>query len=390
MAEVATLEKEEEIVTTVVAEQEFDLDPELESEIEASVLAANAGKAKDQLENEIKTAKEAKKNELIEANKPILAKATELKALAENKDKTDDELYELAQAELDKVNPPKTDDETPKLGDDFFGVANPKSTDKETPAAETEFNVPEAFKPQWERAKKITEDPVADIYFKAKEAGQVQDFLGLLDTLPPDPDKMSPEMLKEMEIRFYDKNITPEDLEEVLEEFKEKKNFEKMKDVSSFAALLRQDRQNGLKMLEGSVTSKATATKESIVKATQEAESELNGTYKGKLFFGVPVTDEVVNKVMNSIRQNGISFKRADGSPDVSKAIQSALVESYLPDMLQEAFNRGVRTASKKEAIKRGKPLTGLKARTGIVKSPTVSRQEALKKVWEEKNGVKK
>jgi hypothetical protein len=67
---------------------EFDLDPEVESEVEAAVLASNTGKAKDQLEVEIKAAKEAKKNELIEANKPFYVKAAELAALPENKDKT--------------------------------------------------------------------------------------------------------------------------------------------------------------------------------------------------------------------------------------------------------------------------------------------------------------
>jgi hypothetical protein len=192
-----------------------------------------------------------------------------------------------------------------------------------------------------------------------------------------------------MEIKFYDKNISPEDLEEAMEDFKEKKNFEKIKDVADFAAQMRQARQNDLKLLEGNVTSKAAASKDTFAKSIQEAETELNGNYKDQVFFGVTITEDVTRRVLNSIRQNGVSFTRPDGTPDVHKAIQTTLREEYFPDMLQAAFDRGLRTASKKEAIKRSKPLTGLKARTGIVASPTLSRKDRLEKAWQDKQGTK-
>jgi len=275
----------------------------------------------------------------------------------------------MAQAELEK-DAPAEGTETPKLGEDFFGVGRkdaPKGADGK-PSTEAEPVIPEAFKPQWERAKKITEDPLADIFFKAKEAGQVKDFMGLLSRMTPDPDTLSPEQLKEMSVRAYDPEITPEDLEEVMEEFKEKKTYQKKEEVSLFAAQMRQSRENDLKLLEGTVTSKASASKEATSKAIQEAESELNGSYKGQTFYGVQITEEVTRKVLNSIRQNGVSFTRPDGAPDVQKAIQSTLREEYFQDMLQAAFDRGLRTATRKEAVKRSKPLTGLKARTGIPK----------------------
>jgi hypothetical protein len=368
---------------------EFDLEPEVESEVESAVLAAHTGKAKDQLEAEIKAAKEAKKKELVETYKPLLDKANALKALPENEGKTDDELLEMAQAEIEKGTP--DGDDTPKLGEDFFGVgakAEKKDAQAGTKPA-TEFVVPDEYKPQWERAKKITEDPLADIYFKAKEAGQVKDFMDLLGRMTPDPDTLSPEQLKEMQVRSYDPNITPDDLAEVMEEFKEKKTYQKKEEVSLFAAQMRQARENDLKLLEGNVTSKATASKESTAKAIQEAEKELNGSYKGQTFYGVEVTEEVARKVLNNIRQNGVSFTRPDGAPDVQKSIQATLREEYFQDMLQAAFERGLKTATRKEAIKRSKPLTGLKTRGGIVKAPVVSRQERLEKAWKEKEGTK-
>jgi len=361
---------------------EFDLEPEVESEVEAAVLAAHTGKAKDQLEAEIKAAKEAKKKELVETYKPLLDKATELRAIPENEGKTDDELLEMAQAELEKDAPADSTD-TPKLGEDFFGVGKkdaPKGADGK-PSTEAEPVVPEAFKPLLERAKKITEDPLADIFFKAKEAGQVKDFMDLLGRMTPDPDTLSPEQLKEMQVRSYDPNITPEDLAEVMEEFKEKKTYQKKEEVSLFAAQMRQARENDLKLLEGNVTSKATASKESTAKAIQEAEKELNGSYKGQTFYGVEVTEEVARKVLNNIRQNGVSFTRPDGAPDVQKSIQATLREEYFQDMLQAAFERGLKTATRKEAIKRSKPLTGLRTRGGIPKTQQRNDREEISEI---------
>jgi len=72
----------------------------------------------------------------------------------------------------------------------------------------------------------------------------------------------------------------------------------------------------------------------------------------------------------------------------VQRAITSVLRENHFHDMLQAAYDRGVKQASKKEAIKRGKPLTGLRARTSIPKPPTTDKKEALRKAWEER-GVK-
>ena len=364
---------------------EFDLEPEVESEVEAAVLAAHTGKAKDQLEAEIKAAKEAKKKELVETYKPLLDKATALKALPENEGKTDDELLEMAQSEIEKAAP--DGDDTPKLGEDFFGVgAKAEKKDAQAGTKPTaEFVVPDEYKPQWERAKKITEDPLADIYFKAKEAGQVKDFMDLLGRMTPDPDTLSPEQLKEMQVRSYDPNITPDDLVEVMEEFKEKKTYQKKEEVSLFAAQMRQARENDLKLLEGNVTSKATASKESTAKAIQEAEKELNGSYKGQTFYGVEVTEEVARKVLNNIRQNGVSFTRPDGAPDVQKSIQATLREEYFQDMLQAAFERGLKTATRKEAIKRSKPLTGLKTRGGIPKTQQRNVREEISEIIKQK-----
>jgi hypothetical protein len=374
------------VETSEVAIPEFDLSPETEQEVEQSVLSANAGKAKDELLEQIQAAKEAKRTELIEANKPILAKAAELKALPENKDKSDDELYELAQDEVEKANP-NAGAFSATLDDDFFGVGKPSAGSNSGQGAKSAPAIPEELKPEWEEVQSIKQDPVAAIYLKAKKEGKVRDFMDLLGSLPPDPDKLSPEKIKEMEIRHFDPNISEDDLQEVLEEFKEKKTFEKIKDVSAFAAQLRQIRQSDLQLLEGKVTASTAATREAQQRAMSEAQRELNDTLKGKVFYGVTITDQVANSVLSTLRQTGISFAKPDGSLDVQRAITSVLRENHFHDMLQAAYDRGVKQASKKEAIKRGKPLTGLRARTSIPSNQQKNTRQEVDEIIKRKMG---
>jgi len=364
------------VVVEEVKLPEFDLSPELVKEVEDAVLASNEGKTKEQLSEAIEAAKATRLAELSEAERPTMLKVMELRKIAENANKTDEELLELAYAEIDKGTE-GSGDPAKVLGESFFGSAKDPAqlTPQGTPSPSAEFRVPEADKPLWDEFQAAKADPVFSAFLEYKRNGG-QDFVEMMAStnVMVDPKQLSHDQLKQYslnQLRLADPSITDEDIEERMEVFTSKSKVEKAEEVLAVRAQLEQQRVELKKQFQGVVTSKASASKESSVKAIQEAEIELNRVKAGKMYYGLELSDGVTNGIMNKLRQEGIGFTLPDGSPDVKRAVRVSLLESHAIDMLQAAFDEGARKAYRKEAIKRSKPLSGLTVRGGIPKPVT-------------------
>lgn len=399
MSTAAATEEENKVDPQAPVIPEFDLTPEREAEVEQAVIAANAGKAKEELTEEITKAKETEKAKLIEANKPILAKAAELAKDEANKGKSEDELFEMAAEALEKAaeeNPAE-----PTLGDDFFGGAfgnkkgaDTKPNDGVTPPAPSAFVVPDDVKPLWDEFQAAKQDPIFSAFLEAKKNG-VEDFVDMISKsgLTVNPDAIPHQELKRYQLnqlRQSDPSITEEDIAEGMEVFNAKSKLDQAAEVAPIRAQLKQHRDEALKMFQSNVSKKATVSKEVLTKSIQKAESELNGLVQSKeSFYGVAVTQTVANNILNKVRQQGFSFALPDGSPDVDRTLRNAFLESHVQDMVQAAFDRGVKHQSRKEANKRSKSLTGLKVRGALPKPSTPDRKAALDAAWEAKSGKK-
>lgn len=370
---------------------ELELSEEMVVEVEKTVLEANKLKAKDELTDVIEEAKKKRLEELSEQNKPIFEKAAELAKLEENKDLSNDELYELAHKEIsEKDNEDGDADKDNPVKGDFFGhvvnqdgeldsLGNPIKTT-------TEFIVPEDVKPEWEQFNEVKKDPVYSAFLEFKKNGGT-DFVEMIakSGLTVDPKSLSHEQLKHYELnqlKQNDSSITDEDISEYMEEFNSKTKLEKAAEVSSIRSQLEEQRKEALKYFQGELTSKGKHTKETTAKAVQEAESELE---RIKANVGIDVSDEVVKSVMSKVRKDGFVFTKSDGTPDAERAVRVYFLENNYQDMRSEAFNEGRKYEARKEATKRSKPLSGLSVRGSVSRPKVVDAKKEVADIIKKK-----
>lgn len=83
---------------------ELELSEETVSEVEKEVLAANNGKAKEELADEIEAAKKERLEKIKEEKADYLKKYKEIASLEENEGKTDEEIQALVDAALEDTS----------------------------------------------------------------------------------------------------------------------------------------------------------------------------------------------------------------------------------------------------------------------------------------------
>lgn len=369
--------KEEENVDE--AAFQFELSDETVSEVEEAVLKANSGKAKDELTDEIEAAKVERLETMKKDNETVLAKVEELSKVEGNEDKTEDELMELAQKALAET----TDEEEDLLGDDFFGkgskggVVGSDSKDEKKPPVD----LPAEMKAELDEYKRMKEDAGFQAYVEAKKSGEV-DFVGMLSEsgLAFNSKSLSPTQLKQFELtqlQQSDPSITDDEIADEMEEFESKSKIEKAKEVLSIRANVEQQQKEGLKAFQTKISSNANASKEELTKVVTEATNALKNDYLGATFFGVKVDEEKTAKVLNNIRSKGVSSKKADGTPNISEAIEKELLWENRYDIIEAAQLRTTKNMSRKFALKQGKPL-GLKLRSSASRKSPIDPRKAL------------
>jgi len=362
---------------------ELILDDETQAEVRKAVLEANTGKAEHELADEFEAAQKAKLESLQEENKAIIAKTTELAKDPANADKTEDELVALAITSLAESS--KGEDEGASeggLGSDFFGKGSKVETEaiaadgKVIPLAE----LPEEVKTKIARVEKLEEDVVYKAFVKAKEENADIDFVELIikSGLTRNPSTVTPVELKLYELKEMqkeDSNITNEEIEDAIEAFKEKGYLAQREETKSLREALITEYNKSKQLLATKINQDVNASKETLTKTIGEAETALKTEYLGQKFFGITLTEKHTTKVLDSIRANGLP----KGVKNVQEAIEAQLLTDSKYDILNAAYEAGKRDANKKNAIKQGKPMSGLKARPSGTRGQSVSREASLK-----------
>jgi len=377
MAEAAEVKEEvqEEEARFIV-----ELDETIIAEVEETVVKANSGKAKEELAEEIEAAKTARLEDVKKENKAIIAKAEELAKAEDNAEKTDEEIMALAQAAIAEAS--ENDEEDSTLTG-FFGQGKSDSKAPEGSGGKaSKVDIPQEVQAELDEYRKFKEDQGFLAYVEAKKSGDIE-FIDVITQsgLAFDPKQVTPDQLKQYQLnklKEADPTITNEEIEEIMSEFADKSRIEKVQETLPIRAQLEAERREALKAFSTKVTSDATASRESVVQVVQAAENELKNNYLGVEIFPSKVVDEeMMLKVMNTIRTRGITAKTKEGKPDVKQAIEEQLIMLNYSDSLSAAYLRGRKDAEKKFNIRTGKP-SGLKMRSSSAKKQSADPRAAL------------
>lgn len=385
-------EVKETVEETVVPAFEVELDDAAIEQVEAAVLAANEGKTKSDLEKEIADATEAKLAEVREQSVSILSKMEELSKEEENKDKSEDELKELAISAIEAEEKEKPEEEKENefkiIGDDFLGSAKSEEDGGSDPLNTIENDtLPEEVKARLAKLDKLEkEDPIYKVYNEAKEANADIDFIGLVQQhgLTQDPSKAEPIVFKEIELKEMQKanpSITDEEVQDALEEFKELGPLKQSQEVKSIKEYYVSQYAEAKKNFATKVSDMINTDKESSKKIVTEAESALKAI-EGKSYFGVKIEKSHADKVLNAIRTGNGLYKNADGSVNMQKTVKANLMVEYGMDMFNALEEEAKKKIRQKVDYQRARPLSGLKVkRSGNVSStdPRKELEEAAK-----------
>lgn len=384
--EVAELEKEQvENQPTFIVELE-------ESEAEAAkaaVLEAHKGKAETELSKEIETALADRLKAKQEEVAPILAKMEELSKDEANKDKTEEELMQMASEALAPKGGEEEEAET-DIHERLFG----KKPDAAAPdadatgAADPKVELPEDVRQKVAKYEAIEADPVYKAYLQAKEANANIDLVDLIveSGLTNNPEKIQdPVFFKKLELaqmRQADPSITDDEVEEFLEDFKSKSKIAQWNEVKGIKEAMTSEYRKAKSLFATNVTSGIGASTEQNKVIVAEAESALR-SYPDNKFFGVELTEAHRQKAISAITNGTVIVRGKDGKVDAAKSLEAALLLETKYDSSKAYYAMGMKDAERRAQLRSANPLRGVKVRSAQPRTNTPDRITRLRKVAE-------
>lgn len=363
---------------------ELELSDDTISEVEKEVLAANNGKAKEELADEIEAAKKEKVKKLKEEKADYLKKYKEIASLEENAEKTPEEIQALVDAALEEGSEEEEKKEDGGEEEDplaeFSGL---KDTVKDTIPDEDgkEVKIPDDIKSELEEYRSLKEDKVLAAFLEAKKAGTTKEFVDEFRNsgLHIDIKSVAPKQIYQwslQDMKAIDSTITDDEIAEKVEAFEDMDKFERAQITAPLYSQMEEEQKAAREAFFGNVTKAASAVKASAQEQVKEVEKELKDRYEGNTVYGVQVTPEVTEKMLSKIRKGeGIRFTDSSGKVDIRKTIEAQLLYDNFEEVKSAIYNRGQKSALRKETVKRGKPNLGFNIKA-TVPSTNVSRQK--------------
>ena len=385
--EAAEIEKEVEATApSFVIELE---DTEAEA-AKASVLEAHKGKAEAELTKEIEAALadrlKAKQDEVA----PILAKMEELSKDDAYKGKTEDELMQIAAEALSKGVENDSDDID--LEERLFGkktAATTASTGDNGAGAAVIANLPDDVKQKVAKYEAIEADPVYKAYIKAKEANADLDLVDLIVSsgLTNNPESIQdPSFFKRLELsqmQKEDPSITDDEVNEFIEEFKEKSKIAQWNEVRGIKEAMVSEYRKAKSLFATKVASGIEASKDHAKEVVAEAEKELRN-YPDNRFFGVTLTETHRQKAISAISTGTIVVRGKDGKVDAAKSLEAALLLETVHESSKAYYQMGLKDAERKSILRSANPLRGVKVRSAQPRTTAPDRKSRLEKAKQE------
>ena len=361
---------------------EIELSEDTLSEVEKEVLAANNGKAKEELTEEIEAAKKERLKKIKEDKADYLKKYKEIASLEENEGKTDEEIQALVDAALEDASD-ESEEESDDSDDPLKDFSGLKDTVKDTiPDSEgKEVKLPDDVKSELEEYRSLKEDKVLAAFLEAKKAGTTKEFVdefrnsGLHINIKEIPPKQIYQWILQ-NMKAIDSTITDEEIAEKVEAFEDMDKFERAQITAPLYSQMEEEQKAAREAFFGKVTETASNVKTAAQEQVKQVESELKSRYEGNTVFGVQVTPEVTEKMLSKIRNGeGIRFTDSNGKVDIRKTIEAQLLYDHFDEVKSAIFSRGQKMALRKETAKRGKPNLGFNIKAAVP-STSVSRQK--------------
>ena len=381
--EAAEIEKEKEVNQPAFIVELEDTETEA---AKASVLDAHKGKAETELAKEIETALaerlKAKQAEVA----PILSKMEELSKDESNKDKTEEELMKLAAEALTEGSDEESDDTD--LDERLFGkkpAATTTSTGDNGAGAAQVVNLPDDVKQKVAKYEAIEKDPVYNALLKAKEANAEIDLVDLIVNagLTNNPEKIQdPVFFKRLELEHMQKedpSITDEEVNEFIEEFKEKSKIAQWNEVRGIKEAMTSEYRKAKSLFATKVASGVEASKDQLKEVVAEAEKELR-SYPENRFFGVELTEAHRQKAISAISTGTVIVRGKDGKVDAAKSLEAALLLETKYDSSKAYYQMGLKDAERKSQLRSANPLRGVKVRSSQPRTQVLDRQARLEK----------
>lgn len=361
-------------------ETQFQLNEDGEKQLKEQIKTENPDLSDDEFEQKF----EEEKSKTIEAAKELHQKRNDivasLKEDDENKDKSDEELIELANQKLEE----ELSEGEEGSEDDKNKEEKPKDTDKpwwetETPAdpaknGQQEYQAPEGYKlvkdedyssieQQAKQLNEVIQDPFFQSFqeFKRQNEGKgdISQFIRQTG-IGVDYQKMPADDLYEKYLNDIatQENIPAEETEAALEEFKELSAIEKAQRVRPIRSEYKQMQGNSLEKLTETYETLNKDRQQKLQKGVEELETKTNDLV-GKRYYGLEMTKERSERVKSYIT-NEFRLHREDGTPDVEKYIKYAVADLFLNHLVKENVEKGRARGVKSERKTRSNAGVGM------------------------------
>lgn len=208
-----------------------------------------------------------------------------------------------------------------------------QETEKTKPA---QAELPDDIKEQLSLMETLMSDDAFVWAMQQRKEGK--DFISAIrEQLPINVDSLTPEKLYEMEC--LELGVSQEELESSLEDFREKKPIEQLREVQAYKKALKEREDAKLKLFRPDTTSmenarmeheKAIKQQQQMLIDTRKQSAEKLQQLKGIDFLGLTLTEEIINEV-DSLMWSGAIIPTKDGKGvDVQAMYENALNRIYV------------------------------------------------------------
>lgn len=175
--------------------------------------------------------------------------------------------------------------------------------------------------------------------------GKVEDLISHFDTR--DYSKMSPEELFEIDLRSTP-DITDEEISEALEEFRAEPSYRQKKTAIELREKLSSRKNKNGQGLVAAYQNNIKKHESMVAKFTEDFDGEIN-RWKGKSYFDVPVTDDVVQEIRQFVKStNGMILADKSGNIDAKKYFQAVFALLYQTEIAGAKLSKGAKKAAAK------------------------------------------
>lgn len=236
-----------------------------------------------------------------------------------------------------KIEDFEFDDDTKSFLNDIYKEEDNEEKEVESPelkrvSAKRIAEIEDKYKPYMEKAteyESVLNDPLTKAFIEFRKSGGNDPNEFIKQTGVVDIEGMTPEQLIEVDMK--NSGLTPDEITDEMERFKELSTYEKKKLTKSVKDDLSRTRDEKLKAFTGKSEQGQRVYQEAIKRGTQELDSVIQ-TMEGKKYKGLLITPEMAKSIRQDVMRNSVPRLDEKGQFigfDISESIRRAVILNY-------------------------------------------------------------